>query len=54
MGNGIFFIWNYDFNMICDYVIKWCNLFRSEFCFMDWKKVFLNSIVIVIEFGKRN
>ncbi|KAF5912124.1 hypothetical protein HPG69_003398 [Diceros bicornis minor] len=49
MGNGIVLSWNYDPNMTCDYVIKWCNSSRSEPCLMDWKKVPSNSTETVIE-----
>ncbi|XP_032327100.1 leukemia inhibitory factor receptor [Camelus ferus] len=49
MGNGILLTWNYDPNMTCDYVIKWCNSSRSEPCLMDWKKVPSNSTETVIE-----
>nr|XP_044635338.1 leukemia inhibitory factor receptor isoform X1 [Equus asinus] len=49
MGNGIPLTWNYDPNMTCDYVIKWCNSSRSEPCLMDWKKVPSNSTATVIE-----
>ncbi|XP_004422813.1 PREDICTED: leukemia inhibitory factor receptor [Ceratotherium simum simum] len=49
MGNGILLSWNYDPNMTCDYVIKWCNSSRSEPCLMDWKKVPSNSTETVIE-----
>lgn len=52
MGNGILLTWNYDPNMTCDYVIKWCNSSRSEPCLMDWKKVPSNSTEAVIESGK--
>ncbi|XP_058164039.1 leukemia inhibitory factor receptor isoform X2 [Dasypus novemcinctus] len=47
--NGIFLTWNYDPNMTCDYVIKWCNSSRSEPCLMDWKKVPSNSTEALIE-----
>ncbi|XP_076973134.1 leukemia inhibitory factor receptor isoform X3 [Tamandua tetradactyla] len=49
MGNGIFLTWNYDPNMTCDYVIKWCNSSRSEPCLMDWKKVPSNTTEAIIE-----
>ncbi|XP_059948805.1 leukemia inhibitory factor receptor isoform X2 [Mesoplodon densirostris] len=49
MGNGILLTWNYDPNVTCDYVIKWCNSSRSEPCLMDWKKVPSNSTETVIE-----
>ncbi|XP_039698556.1 leukemia inhibitory factor receptor [Pteropus medius] len=49
MGNGILLTWNYDPNMTCDYVIKWCNSSQSEPCLMDWKKVPSNSTETVIE-----
>ncbi|XP_049718521.1 leukemia inhibitory factor receptor isoform X3 [Elephas maximus indicus] len=49
MGNGIFLSWNYDPNMTCDYVIKWCNSSRPGPCLMDWKKVPSNSTEAVIE-----
>lgn len=52
MGNGILLTWNYNPNMTCDYVIKWCNSSRSEPCLMDWKKVPSNSTETVIESGK--
>ncbi|XP_074185084.1 leukemia inhibitory factor receptor isoform X3 [Rhinolophus sinicus] len=49
MGNGILLTWNYDPNMTCDYVIKWCNSSQSKPCLMDWKKVPSNSTQTVIE-----
>ncbi|ELW53472.1 Leukemia inhibitory factor receptor [Tupaia chinensis] len=49
MGKGILLTWNYDPNMTCDYVIKWCNSSRAEPCLMDWKKVPVNSTETVIE-----
>ncbi|KAM6224370.1 leukemia inhibitory factor receptor [Rhynchocyon petersi] len=49
MSNGIFLTWNYDPNMTCDYVIKWCNSSRPGPCLMDWKKVPSNSTEVVIE-----
>lgn len=52
MGNGILLSWNYDPNMTCDYVIKWCNSSQSEPCLMDWKKVPSNSTETIIESGK--
>lgn len=52
MGNGILLTWNYDPNMTCDYVIKWCNSSQSKPCLMDWKKVPSNSTQTVIESGK--
>lgn len=51
-GNGILLTWNYDPNVTCDYVIKWCNSSRSEPCLMDWKKVPSNSTETVIESGE--
>ncbi|XP_037385831.1 leukemia inhibitory factor receptor isoform X2 [Talpa occidentalis] len=45
----ILLTWNYDPNMTCDYVIKWCNSSRAEPCLMDWKKVPSNSSETIIE-----
>ncbi|XP_043843984.1 leukemia inhibitory factor receptor [Dromiciops gliroides] len=50
IGNGILFHWNYDPNMTCDYVIKWCNSTRSEPCLIDWKKYPANSTGALIEY----
>ncbi|XP_066096147.1 leukemia inhibitory factor receptor [Saccopteryx bilineata] len=47
--NGILLTWNYDANMTCDYVIKWCNSSQPEPCLMDWKKVPANSTEAIIE-----
>ncbi|XDC63534.1 hypothetical protein R6Z07M_014716 [Ovis aries] len=49
MGNRILLTWNYDPNMTCDYVIKWCNSSQSGPCLMDWKKIPSNSTETVIE-----
>ncbi|XP_015418087.1 PREDICTED: leukemia inhibitory factor receptor [Myotis davidii] len=49
MGNGILLTWNYDPNMTCDYVIKWCNTSQPQPCLMDWKKVPADSTQAVIE-----
>ncbi|XP_019506283.1 PREDICTED: leukemia inhibitory factor receptor [Hipposideros armiger] len=49
MGHGILLTWNYDPNMTCDYVIKWCNSSQSKPCLMDWKKVPSDSTQTVIE-----
>lgn len=51
MGNGILLTWNYDPNMTCDYVIKWCNTSQPQPCLMDWKKVPADSTEAVIESG---
>ncbi|XP_074058750.1 leukemia inhibitory factor receptor [Macrotis lagotis] len=48
--NGILFHWNYDPNMTCDYVIKWCNSTQSEPCLIDWKKFPANSTGALIEY----
>ena len=52
MGNRILLTWNYDPNMTCDYVIKWCNSSQSGPCLMDWKKIPSNSTETVIESGR--
>ncbi|XP_006889605.1 PREDICTED: leukemia inhibitory factor receptor [Elephantulus edwardii] len=49
IGNEIFLSWDYDPNMTCDYVIKWCNSSGPGPCLMDWKKVPSNSTEAVIE-----
>lgn len=49
MGNGILLTWNYDPNMTCDYVIKWCNASQPQPCLMDWKKVPADSTEAVIQ-----
>ncbi|XP_074138724.1 leukemia inhibitory factor receptor [Sminthopsis crassicaudata] len=48
--NGILFHWNYDPNMTCDYVIKWCNSTQSEPCLIDWKKFPANSTGALVEY----
>ncbi|XP_005872637.1 PREDICTED: leukemia inhibitory factor receptor [Myotis brandtii] len=48
-GNGILLTWNYDPNMTCDYVIKWCNTSQPQPCLMDWKKVPADSTEALIE-----
>ncbi|XP_036919102.1 leukemia inhibitory factor receptor [Sturnira hondurensis] len=49
VGKGVLLTWNYDPNMTCDYVVKWCNSSRAEPCLMDWKKVPANSTATVVE-----
>ncbi|XP_006874738.1 PREDICTED: leukemia inhibitory factor receptor [Chrysochloris asiatica] len=49
VGRGISLTWNYDPNMTCDYVIKWCNSSGPRPCLMDWKKVPSNRTEAVIE-----
>lgn len=51
MGNGILLTWNYDPNMTCGYVIKWCNASQPQPCLMDWRKVPADSTEAVIESG---
>lgn len=48
-GKGFVFTWNYDPNMTCDYVIKWCKSSQPQPCLMDWRKVLPSTTGAAIE-----
>ncbi|XP_054987317.1 leukemia inhibitory factor receptor [Sorex araneus] len=48
-GKGFLFTWNYNPNMTCDYVIKWCKSSQPQPCLMDWRKVLPSSTEAAIE-----
>lgn len=48
-GKGFLLSWDYNPNMTCDYVIKWCKFSQPEPCLMDWKKVLSSKTEVVLE-----
>ncbi|XP_038600340.1 leukemia inhibitory factor receptor [Tachyglossus aculeatus] len=48
-GKGILLSWNYNPNVTCDYVVKWCNSTQSDPCLVEWKKFPSNSSGALLE-----